>query len=65
VAAVPEEQTAKALARVPTGPLPSMAQEALNHYNKALDYLKQGNWSKYGEELSQLKQILENMTEKK
>ena len=64
-AAVPEEQTAKALARLPTGPLPDMAQEALDHYNKALNYLKQGNWGKYGEELSQMKQILESMAGKK
>ena len=64
-AAVPEEQTAKALARLPTGPLPDMAQEALDHYNKALNYLKQGNWGKYGEELSQMKQTLESMAEKK
>jgi uncharacterized membrane protein (UPF0182 family) len=65
VAAVPEEQTAKALTRLPTGTLPAMAQEALDHYHKALNYLKQGNWGKYGEELSQIKQILESMAEKK
>jgi uncharacterized membrane protein (UPF0182 family) len=61
VAGVPEEQTAKALTRLPTGPVPAMAQEALNHYKKALNYLKQGNWGKYGEELNQMRQILENM----
>jgi uncharacterized membrane protein (UPF0182 family) len=65
VAAVPQEQVQKALAGVPTGPLSTMAQEALNHYNKALDYLKQGNWAKYGEELSQIKRILESMAAKK
>ena len=64
VAAVPEEEAAKALTRLPTGTLPAMAQEALDHYNKALNYLKQGNWGKYGEELSQIKQILENMAGK-
>ena len=61
VTGVPEEQTAKALTQLPTGPVPAMAQKALDHYNKALNYLKQGNWGKYGEELSQMKQILENM----
>ena len=65
VAGVPEEQTAKALTQQPTGPVPAMAQQALDHYNKALNYLKQGNWGKYGEELSQMKQILENMAGKK
>ena len=64
VAAVPEEEAAKALTRLPTGTLPAMAQEALDHYKKALNYLKQGNWGKYGEELSQIKQILENMAGK-
>ena len=61
VAGVPEEQTAKALTQLPPGQVPAMAQQALDHYNKALNYLKQGNWGKYGEELSQMKQILENM----
>jgi hypothetical protein len=42
-----------------------MAQQALDHYNKALNYLKQGNWGKYGEELSQMKRILENMAGEK
>ena len=66
VTGVPEEQTAQALTQIPiTGPVPAMAQEALNHYNKALNYLKQGNWGKYGEELGQMKQILENMAGKK
>jgi uncharacterized membrane protein (UPF0182 family) len=65
VAGVPEEQTAKALTQLPTGPVPAMAQKALDHYNKALNYLKQGNWGKYGEELSQMKHLLENMAGKK
>jgi uncharacterized membrane protein (UPF0182 family) len=65
VEAVPQEQVQKALAGVPTGPLSTMAQEALNHYNKALNYLKQGNWAKYGDELSHLRQILETMAAKK
>jgi uncharacterized membrane protein (UPF0182 family) len=65
VEAVPQEQVQKALAGVPTGPLSTMAQEALNHYNKALNYLKQGNWAKYGDELSQIKRILETMAAKK
>ncbi|MCG6981181.1 MAG: UPF0182 family protein [Deltaproteobacteria bacterium] len=65
VAGVPEEQTAKALTQLPTGQVPAMAQQALDHYNKALNYLKQGNWGKYGEELSQMKQILENMAGEK
>jgi uncharacterized membrane protein (UPF0182 family) len=38
------------------------AREALEHYNKALDYLKQDNWAGYGRELEQLKAILSEMS---
>ncbi|MEJ2657954.1 MAG: UPF0182 family protein [Desulfobacterales bacterium] len=61
VAGVPKEQQQKAFIGLPTGPLSVMAQEALNHYHKALEYLKQGNWSQYGKELDQIKKILQNM----
>ncbi len=64
VEAVPPAQTKKALAGLPTGPMSDMAQKALDHYNKALEYLKQGNWAKYGQELDQLRKILQRMTEK-
>ena len=33
----------------------SKAREALDHYNKALEYLKQDNWAGYGKELQQMK----------
>ena len=42
----------------------SRAQEALNHYNKAMDNLKKANWAAYGKELEQLKAILSEMTKK-
>jgi uncharacterized protein len=61
VEGVPLAQQQKALSGAPTGPLPAGAQEALNHYNRAMEYLKQANWAKYGEELKQLKQTLETM----
>jgi uncharacterized membrane protein (UPF0182 family) len=65
IEAVPPEQVKRALSGMATGSLPKMAQKALNHYNKALDYLKQGNWAKYGEELDKIKEILQDMTRKK
>jgi hypothetical protein len=65
VEGVPEKQQQKALIGLPAGPLSTMAQEALTHYNKALEYLKQGNWSKYGEELNQIQRILKTMAGKK
>jgi uncharacterized membrane protein (UPF0182 family) len=61
VEGVPLAQQQKVLSGSPAGPLPAGAQEALDHYNKAMEYLKQANWGKYGEELSQLKQTLETM----
>jgi uncharacterized membrane protein (UPF0182 family) len=61
VAGALPQQGQQALGALPMGPLSTMAQEALVHYNKALDYLKQGNWGKYGDELSQLQRILETM----
>jgi uncharacterized membrane protein (UPF0182 family) len=35
---------------------------ALEHYNKAKDYLRQGNWAEYGRELENLEKILEKMS---
>jgi len=61
---VPPAQQQKVLSGAPAGPLPAGAQAALNHYNQAMEYLKQGNWAKYGEQLGQLKQILETMAGK-
>ncbi|MBW1744520.1 MAG: hypothetical protein JRJ47_13995 [Deltaproteobacteria bacterium] len=35
---------------------------ALEHYNKAKDHLRQGNWAEYGRELENLEKILERMS---
>jgi uncharacterized membrane protein (UPF0182 family) len=35
---------------------------ALEHYNKAKDYLRQGNWAEYGRELANLEKILKEMS---
>jgi hypothetical protein len=34
---------------------------ALKHYNKAKDYLRQGNWAGYGNELENLEKVLRDM----
>jgi uncharacterized membrane protein (UPF0182 family) len=34
---------------------------ALEHYNKAKDYLRQGNWAEYGRELENLEKILKEI----
>jgi uncharacterized membrane protein (UPF0182 family) len=64
VEGVSPAQQQKVLSGAPAGPLPAGAQEALNHYHQAMEYLKQANWAKYGEELKQLKQTLETMAGK-
>lgn len=61
VEGVPKEEQQKVFSGQLTGPLPAMAQQALDHYNKALEYLRQANWGKYGEELDQIQQILQAM----
>jgi uncharacterized membrane protein (UPF0182 family) len=61
---VPPAQQQKVVSGLAVGPLPPGAQEALDHYNQAMKYLKQANWAKYGEELDQLKQTLERMAGK-
>jgi hypothetical protein len=35
---------------------------ALKYYNKAQDYLRQGNWAGYGRELEHLENILNEMS---
>ena len=63
--AVPPAQLQKVFTGLPAGPLSDMAQEALNHYNKALSYLKNADWTNYGQELNKIKDILQRMAKKK
>jgi len=37
------------------------ARQALNHFQRAQDYLKQGNWSGYGDELKKVEALLKEM----
>ena len=65
VEAVPPSKIKKALSGMPAGPLADMAQKALGHYNNTLEYLKGADWTKYGQELNKIKDILQRMTHKK
>ncbi len=38
-----------------------LISEALTHYDKAKEYLREGNWAKYGEELTKLEEILKEL----
>jgi len=80
-----EENLDKALGRLLEGqmfpqqlasPSPAQTQDisdlgvlALEHYNKAKDYLRQGNWAEYGRQLENLEKVLKEIssvtTEKK
>jgi len=41
----------------------SLIEEAQQHYEKALQYLKAGDWASYGEELDALKAVLDQLAE--
>ena len=61
----PKAQQQEAIAGGPvTQTLSSLAQQALAHYNKAKQYLRNADWSKYGDELNQLEAILKKMNPK-
>lgn len=45
--------------------LSGKAKEALGHYNKAVEYLKQNDWNGYGKELQMMKAILSEMSSDK
>ena len=41
----------------------SLIEEAQQHYNQAQQYLKEGDWARYGEELEALKAVLDRLAE--
>jgi uncharacterized membrane protein (UPF0182 family) len=45
--------------------LTDQAKQALDHYNRALEFLKQDNWAGYGAELQKMKDILSEMAKAK
>jgi uncharacterized membrane protein (UPF0182 family) len=47
------------------GPTRQLAAEALAHYRKAQEYLRQGNWAGYGEELRKMEEGLKALENKK
>lgn len=40
-----------------------LARQAQEHYSKAQEYLQEGNWAAYGEELDALEEILDQLVE--
>jgi len=45
-----------------TQDISDLGVSALEHYNKAKDYLRQGNWAEYGRELENLEKMLKEMS---
>ena len=45
------------------GPAADRAQEALSHYNGAIQQLKSGNWAGFGAELDVLRPLLEELSQ--
>ena len=40
----------------------ALGARALEHYNKARDFLRQGKWAEYGKELENMENVLKQMT---
>gem|GEM_PF-6146476 len=60
---VPQAVISKVMqGQAPKVPLAQRAQKALEHYNKAMGDLKRGDWAGYGDQLKQLKEILQEMS---
>ena len=47
----------------PTGDIAGLVKQAQQHYDKALEYLKAGDWAGYGKELEALQAVLKQMAE--
>jgi uncharacterized membrane protein (UPF0182 family) len=63
--AIAGEMSSRELAspRMPeTHEVSQMGTLAFDHYNKAKEYLRQGDWAGYGRELEQLENILKEMS---
>ena len=55
----PQKRVSTIISQTPKGS--NLGALALEHYNKAKDYLSQGNWAEYGRELENLEKILEEL----
>jgi hypothetical protein len=45
----------------PTGTVDERARAALEHYNRAIEHLKAGDWAGFGNELDALRPLLEQL----
>jgi len=56
----PKELAFPLIPETPT--VSNLGRLALEHYNKAKDYLRRGDWAEYGKELENLEEILKKMS---
>ena len=47
------------------GPADARGQQALGHYNRAMDHLKAGDWGGFGDELDALRPLLEQLSKQR
>jgi uncharacterized membrane protein (UPF0182 family) len=65
-AGLPAEElpsTAPTTPEKPTDKLAELAKLAQEHYDKAQDYLKEGDWTGWGEELDKMAEVLRQLVE--
>ena len=58
----PDQTASPAIAQ--TQDISNLGVLALEHYNKAKDYLRQGKWAEYGRELDNLERVLKEISSK-
>ena len=57
-APISEEGTSK----ISENTKPDLPRSAMEHYNRAQEYLRNGQWAKYGEEMKALRKVLEELS---
>jgi hypothetical protein len=58
----PKQTDSTSPVSAPSGEPTSLGARALEHYNKAKEHLRNGNWAGYGKELENLEGLLKEMT---
>jgi hypothetical protein len=61
----PKQPASMAIPQIKGEGLSKLGATALNHYNKAKAYLRDGDWTGYGRELENLEKILKEISEMK
>ncbi len=58
----PEQPASSVISKIKGEGLSTLGATALDHYNKAKEYLRHGDWTGYGRELENLEKILKEMS---